>query len=73
MAEWANAEILRQYNNLLENVLNAMINRNLLMASSEYREILVANSPLPQSILDQVIGGTPPLTSIELQEIINAQ
>ncbi|MCP4268451.1 MAG: hypothetical protein GY777_23220 [Candidatus Brocadiaceae bacterium] len=73
MAEWANAEILRQYNNLLENVLNAMINRNLLMASSEYREILVKNSPLPQSILDQVIGGTPPLTSIELQEIINAQ
>ncbi len=57
---------------LSENVINTMINKDTLMTSREYKDILVLNSPLPQGILDQIIAGTPPLKTNDLNQVLAA-
>jgi hypothetical protein len=54
---------------LSEYVLNTMINKDSLMESMEHKNILVLNSPLPDSICLQVYNGTPPLLYIHKIQI----
>jgi hypothetical protein len=62
-----------QNNSPLEDyVLDIMINKESLMASREYKDILVLNSPLPGSICVQVYNGTPPMTNQQKITVLNA-
>jgi len=54
---WGNYDILIQYNDLSENVLNAMIKEDQLLLSTDFKGVLINNSPLPQSIVDQISAG----------------
>ncbi len=54
---------------LSEGVLDTMINKDSLMTSSDYALILVNNSALPSSIWSQVCAGTPPLDTLDLDDV----
>ncbi len=70
-----------------ENVLNTAINtvhiiedggshdghHHTLMGGKDFKNVLIANSPLPQSILAQVIAGTPQMSDGDRQAILDAQ
>jgi hypothetical protein len=44
------------------------------MDSKDFKDTLIASSPLPQSILDQVVAGAPStMTSSDRQAVIDAQ
>ena len=78
MTNSSNNDVLKDYKTitipLSENVLNAMINEEQLFDSFGFKDNLVRNSPLPQSILDQIIAGIPTtMTSGDRQTVINAQ
>ena len=42
------------------------------MGGKDYKDVLVANSPLPSSILAQVIGGTPQMGPADLNAVLAA-
>jgi hypothetical protein len=43
------------------------------MNSNNNRDVLIASSPLPTSILDQVIAGNPPMDSNDLEDVLDEQ
>jgi len=59
---------------LSEGVLNAMIIKETIMNSADYKSILISESPLPQTIVDQISAGIPStMTAGDRQAVLDAQ
>ncbi len=74
----ANYDIFIQYqvgqNPLSETVLNAMINEPLLLMSIDFKGVLIAYSPLPQSTVDEISAGKPTsMNTSHRNAVLNAQ
>ncbi|MFV1975510.1 MAG: MopE-related protein [Candidatus Scalindua sp.] len=70
-----NLQILNDSSPLSEGVLNTLVNKEGLMSSGNFANVLIANSPgLPQSIVDQINAGIPAtMNSTDRQAVLDAQ
>ena len=49
------------------------MDRNPSMNSNDNKDVLIASSPLPTSILDQVIAGNPSMDSDDREDVLDVQ
>jgi hypothetical protein len=78
MSNSGNKDVLKDYKVgetlLSEAVLSVMINQSTLMSSFNFMEVLINNSPLPQSIVDEINAGMPTtMTQANRDAVIAAQ
>jgi hypothetical protein len=78
MSNSGNKDVLKAYKvitiPLSENVLSEMVNQSTLMSSFNFMEVLINNSPLPQSIVDEINAGLPTtMTQANRDAVIAAQ